>query len=356
MKVLHVINSLAAGGAEKLVAELATAQALENKVTLFSLSSNNDIFQEKLGENIEFVSFPTASLYSFKKMKVLHKLIKENQIIHTHLFPAFYYVAFLSIFNPSKVYVYTEHNTHNNRRKSIFWLLEKCVYSRFTIVICISKGVKESLENWIGTSVPKKIISNFLDINNVKSTETPQPSKLDLIDTTGIPLVMVGSFTAQKDQETIIKALIELPEAFELYLIGDGPKRKNVELLVEKLGLKRRVHFLGIQKNVIPLLKRAKYGILSSYWEGFGIVALEYMGSNLITLGTNVSGLNEVISIQENRFPIQDALALANRIIEIEKEPRLQKSILEDQNRLLKKYDITNAVSAHLDLYKIYIE
>ncbi|QIE58268.1 glycosyltransferase [Rasiella rasia] len=351
MKVLHVINSLAAGGAEKLVSELTSALSETCEVSLFTFQNSQDIFRENLGGNVHFYSVAEGGFFSIKKLRVLSKLIKQHDVIHAHLFPTFYIVAFLSLFRRRKKFIYTEHNTHNKRRKWFFWLLEKWVYARYNTIICISKGVEKSLQNWIGIATNTKIITNFVDLEKIAGISKKKTMLPDVSNS--VPLVMVGSFSEQKDQETLVKTISVLPEQYLLLLIGDGPKRVFVEEQVAKLKLTQRVFFLGIQKDVISILKHCKYGILSSNWEGFGIVALEYMASGLIALGTDVSGLNEVIRVKENLFTVGNHQQLANRIVAIETNEGLTKTIESKQNSLILDFDIAASVKQHLEVYKL---
>lgn len=349
MKVLHVINSLAAGGAEKLVSELTTSLSETSDVSLFTFQNSQDIFQENLGSTVSFYSSEEDGFFRIKKIRHLARLIKQCDVVHSHLFPTFYIVAFLSIFYGKKKFVYTEHNTQNKRRKWFFWLLEKFVYSRYEVLICISEGVKNSLQNWIGSASKIQIISNFINLEKIYNTEKSRLMQLEAPNK--IRLVMVGSFSEQKDQATLVEALSVLPDKYILLFVGDGPKRKLVEKQVEKLSLTERVFFLGIQKEVVPILKNCKYGILSSHWEGFGIVALEYMASGLVTLGTDVSGLNEVIPFKKNLFAVGDYKQLSKRILEIENNTDLSETIKLKQNKLLPIFDIAASTEKHLECY-----
>ncbi len=349
MKVLHVINSLAAGGAEKLVSELTTALSKNCEVSIFTFQNSQDIFQENLGSKVNFYSNDEEGFFSIKKIKSLAKLIKQHDVIHAHLFPTFYIIAFLSIFSKRKKFIYTEHNTQNKRRKWFFWLLEKWVYSRYDVIVCISEGVKNSFQDWIGKSGNSQIITNFVNLNKIQQTKRQELITLPIEQR--IPLVMVGSFSEQKDQKTLVNALSVLPVNYVLLFIGDGPKRASIERQVEKMDLVERVFFLGIQKEVVPILKNCKYGILSSNWEGFGIVALEYMASGLLTLGTNVSGLNEVIPSKKNLFTVGNHQQLANRILEIENNTALAEGIKLEQNQLIQNFDIAASATKHLELY-----
>lgn len=349
IKVLHVINSLAAGGAEKLVSELTTAQSKEFEVSLFTFLKDGDIFREKLGSEVKFYSSSKSGFFNLDSLRELANLIKNNDIIHVHLFPSFYIVAFLSLFYSRKIYIYTEHNTYNKRRKPIYYWIEKWVYSRYKVVVCISKGVKNSLIEWMGKNRTLKIINNFVNLQQIKNVKKETFSLYFREDK--ILVVMIGSFSDQKDQQTVINAMKILPNNFELLFVGDGPNRKYLKEFTTEIKVGDRVHFLGIKKEVISILKHCKYGVLSSNWEGFGIVALEYMAAGLISLGSDVDGLNEVIPVKENLFKVGDSQALANRIMEIETDLDLQKVIVELQNKTILKFDIDSATVAHAQLY-----
>jgi len=351
MKILHVINSLAAGGAEKLVSELASAQSNlpENNVSVFTFNSSQDIFRSRLSANVNFRNTKSNSFYSLNNLQLLYKEIKNHDIIHVHLFPALYIVAFLSFLIPSKKITITEHSSYNRRRsKKLFKYIEKVVYSRFSTIICISSGVELTLKKWIGNKYKTILISNFIDIESISHTPILIESIFKPED---VKLVMVGSFSAAKDQRTVLKALKELPDQFKLLLIGDGPKRKEVEILALDLGLMERISFLGIRKDVIEILKTCDYGILSSHWEGFGIVALEYMATNIIALGTNVEGLNEVLPIKENLFTVGDYKGLSKRILAIEQNQESKDKILQLQKSILINYDLKKSVQLHQTTY-----
>jgi len=127
MKILHVINNLATGGAEKLLLEtipkyptdvmtmdLLVLNGIEHPFFIdFQKNKSNQLFS--LGKN---------SIYNpiliFKVMKYL----KQYDIIHVHLFPSLYWVALAKMLSLSSVkLVYTEHSTNNRRHNSLFFRL-----------------------------------------------------------------------------------------------------------------------------------------------------------------------------------------------------------------------------------------
>lgn len=351
MKILHVINSLVAAGAENLVVTLANEQVKELDISLFTFYSDKDIFDKNLNPKINFFKQSGQSYFSFKKLIKLHKLIKNMDVVHVHLFPPFYLVAFLTIFHPKVHFVYTEHSTNNSRRNWKFYYFEKWAYSRYESIICITNGVEESLKKWIGGKINTYVINNVVDLKLIRSIEASKRNDFGFGVQDKI-LVMVGRFISPKDQDTVLRALQLLPENHKLILIGEGPRLKEVKDLCNYLDLQKRVKFLGVRTDVFSILKICDFGIISSDWEGFGIVALEYMACSLITFGSNVSGLNEVICLKENLFSPRDFKSLASLINTVNSDEKLKHRANIRQNNWVQKFDVSTAVKEHLTVYK----
>ena len=90
---------------------------------------------------------------------------------------------------------------------------------------------------------------------------------------------MVASLSAAKDQDSIIRALSELPEEYRVQLVGDGPRRKELETLVDSLHLMNRVDFLGICSDIPQILVNSDINVMSSHWEGLSLSSIEGMSS-----------------------------------------------------------------------------
>ena len=352
IKILHVINSLAAAGAENLVVSFANEQVSTAKVSLFTFYSEKDVFHKRLSKEVKFWPHSNKNYLAIRKLRNLLRLIKTHDIIHVHLFPPFYIVAFLSFFVRGKTFVYTEHNTYNFRRKWIFKLLERIVYSRYQQIICISDGAEFALKKWMGNTIRSTVIRNAI---NLKEIAKAIPfSKHDLgISEESVPICMIGRFQEQKDQDTLIKALNLLPKKYTLLLIGEGEREGKLKELVASLKLTDRVIFLGIRSDVYGILKGCDYGVLSSHWEGFGMVALEYMASGIIAIGSNLDGLSEVIKYEKCLFNPTDSKGLADILEYFEANPEEKEKARQIQAEHLQGFDIPYAVEQHFKAYKL---
>ncbi|MBI5836656.1 MAG: glycosyltransferase family 4 protein [Candidatus Eisenbacteria bacterium] len=96
-------------------------------------------------------------------------------------------------------------------------------------------------------------------------------------------------------------------------LVGDGPGRPALEALVERLGLRERVHFDGWREDVRGLLAECQVAALASLSEGFSNALLEYMAAGLPSVVTRVGGNAEALRDGEDGILVEpgDGEALA---------------------------------------------
>lgn len=114
-------------------------------------------------------------------------------------------------------------------------------------------------------------------------------------------LICVGGISGRKGQRTIIEALhkltVEKLSDIHVSIIGDGPSKVVLEELIQKYGLLDHVSFEGaiVNTEIYKYLARANIFILMSENEGLPIALLEALRSGLALIGTNVSGIPELI-------------------------------------------------------------
>ncbi|WP_276482104.1 glycosyltransferase [Paraflavitalea pollutisoli] len=111
-------------------------------------------------------------------------------------------------------------------------------------------------------------------------------------------LVHVGGFTYEKNHIRLITIFQDLlhhyPQA-RLYLVGDGPLRGDIELIVQQKGLAGSIRFLGARKEVMPLIASADVLLLPSIIEGLPGVILEAFYCKIPVVAYDVGGVGEVL-------------------------------------------------------------
>ena len=126
-----------------------------------------------------------------------------------------------------------------------------------------------------------------------------------------------GRLTGQKDFQTLLRAFdrIKSEVAGELWILGEGPLRANLEREVVTLGLTGRVRLPGFVKNPFAFMARASTFVLSSRWEGFGNVITEAMACGTPVISTDCPhGPREILEAGQwgDLVPVGDVAALAN--------------------------------------------
>lgn len=359
MKVIHIINSLNSGGAEKLVTDLCVAykeRGVEVELALFS--GKKTVFMERLldifpGIKIHVLAQPDA-LYSPKNIFAARRLIKKYHIVHVHLFPAFYWVGLASFFLNSKVSLfYTEHNTTNRRRNHfVLKRMDKIIYRRYTKIVTISDAVHHNLKEHLGKNKGLAFqINNGIDLNEI-SRATPYTKKELGFDEKTVLLLQVSSFTAQKDQKTLIKSLLHLPSHIHVLLVGEGSLKQEHETFTKDINLKDRVHFLGLRNDVPRLLKTVDAVVLSSNFEGLSLSCVEGLASGKPFIAADVPGLTEVVENYGVLFPKGDDENLAQRVNELLDDKDHYSKVTASCMDRAKDFNIIKMVDNYLKLYR----
>lgn len=316
MNILHVITSLKTGGAEKLMVDLLPLLRQDGyDVSLAIMNPEKTPFYRQLEKSgVKIIDMKwNGSYYSPLYLFQFVKLIKNFDIVHAHLAAPQFFSAFSSLLC-SVTLCATEHNTNNRRRGCwCYRIIDRWVYNRYNVITCVSDGAKQNLLLHLGNT-KAKVITVENGINLTKYTNATE--LVGMKDPSKFILVMVGSLREQKDQDTIIRALALLPRnTFELWLVGDGTRRKVLENLSRDLGLEKEVKFMGIRSDVPQILKTADLAVMSSHWEGFGLAAVEAMAADKPVIASNVSGLASIVNGYGLLFKPGDHRDLADKIL-----------------------------------------
>jgi glycosyltransferase involved in cell wall biosynthesis len=112
-----------------------------------------------------------------------------------------------------------------------------------------------------------------------------------------IPIIVgVGRLTYQKDFLTLIRAFQRMRSPARLLILGEGPDRPVIEKFLSDNNLSERVQLVGQIDNVHSWLRHANLLVLSSRWEGFGMVLVEALGLGLPVVATDCpSGPAEIL-------------------------------------------------------------
>jgi glycosyltransferase involved in cell wall biosynthesis len=356
LKILHVINGLETGGAEKLLVDLIPLlQKQGHQVDLLLLNGIKTPFYDKLIllTNSNVFHLGTTYYNPFYIFKLIPYLKKYN-LIHVHLFPAMYFVALAKILSLSRTkLIFTEHSTSNRRlQNKIYYPLERMIYSVYSSIICITDGVRATLEDKLKLCNDKfHVIENGIDLSLINSTLAHARSKFGYFENDKL-ICMVAGFRREKDQDTVVKALKLLPIDYKLIFIGEGDRLLEVKTLAKSLEVYERIIFLGVRTDVISLIKMCDIAVLSSHWEGFGLAAVEAMACGVPLIASNVEGLSEVVRGGGLLFEKGNVSELMNKIQSLE-NPLVYEMVCAKGIEKAQNYDISVMINKVTVLYNV---
>lgn len=352
MKILHMLRDLSRnGGVQRLVYDLsrtAVAQGHQVHVVIFN--------QELGGDYIDSLIEAGAQVECIARWNAwrLWLCLRQADVVHAHLFPALYWVALL---RPGSVY--TEHNTTNRRRK-LRWLqpVERFMYRRFRWVTCITPEVQTALQAFLGNAARDNtcVIYNGVDVASMRRRAQAARAAVAVPAGQDFKVAMVGSFTAKKDQASLVRALARLPQAegvpsVSLHLAGDGPELPKLRELAKAQGVDARVYVHGVVTDIPAWLADKQLYVQSSHWEGFGLAAIEAMACDLPVLCADVPGLSQLATDPAMRFPAGDDAQLAQRIDDCRRHPELTEQLVAAGQGVADRYTIDRAQAAFEALY-----
>ena len=354
MKILQVITSLYTGGAEKLIVDIVPRlrqKGLEVDVCLFY--GKDTSFKKQLktcGCKIYDLSY-NERYYSPIKIFKLWRIMRRYDVVHTHNMAPQIFAAIASVLC-SVVLITTEHNTYNRRRDWKWYpnAIDRWMYNQYRKIICISNQAEINLRESIG-----KCKADIATIFNGIDLERFHQAKPDISLRNGLKrfvIVMVAGFRFQKDHDTLIRAMKHLDkEKFELWLVGDGERRKSLESLVEGEGLSEQVRFFGLRSDIPEILHTADVIVMSSHFEGLSLSNIEGMAVGKPFIASDVDGLREMTKCDGVLFPHGDEHILADEIRHLANDHIYYDKIATQCYERAIQFDIKNMVDAYFKQY-----
>lgn len=363
MKVLHIINSLAPGGAERLVSELLPAlDGIGVKTVLLAFDSRRDAFSSVLashGIEATFAREKGACPYSPMRIFDIERSIRRYgpDIVHAHLGPCFHWCALSGFFHLGLPLVATEHATENNRMAMPFASgIERLLYRRYNRIAVVSSDTGAALRSWIGIPARKlTLVPNGISISRFGEVAAPAPDVVRYLDGR-IGIAITARFVSAKDHCTAIRALSHLPSNYCLVLAGDGEEREHVRRLAADLNVSARCLFLGSRADIPSVFSACKAYLQTSRVEGFGIAALEAMAAGLPVVASDAPGLGELVRGAGILFPVGNDVVCADAVRRVIEEEGLAVELLRAGKARAMTFSIEKCAEKYLALYQSVLE
>src|SRR5689334_14971141 len=368
--VVLVESGQSVGGTEKVVFELACRMdrtRFAPSVALAPASALDRIAGdlERAGVPVERLPELTNRFQVARALRTLGFLRRARKsILHVHhVWPAAdrYLVPLAHLVGVPAVIV-TEHLVgfaHSGAQK---WL-KRWELARADSVVCVSRAVADGLARDYGFDIEShgRVIENGVDAVGLDRT-TPRAAeertrvRARLGAGEGVFVwVFVGRLEKQKGVDVLLDGFARLAGAPQLWIVGDGSLKGELEAQARKLGVHDRVRFEGAVADASPFYWGADAFAIASRWEGLPLALLEAQAAGLPVVAAAAGGVAEAIREGTTGclVPREDPAALAAAMQQISTQPELARRLgYEAARQAREEWSWERMVSAYEVLYE----
>lgn len=312
-KITFILGSMAGGGAERVISNLAEYYYEKNKkVQIITLL--NDRVDYKLPEGIELKYINTDNVKSiykpFMMLWNLRKYIKsERPSVMISFFAKINIIVLLaSIGLKIPVFISERNDPKEDNRGTIVKCLTFLLYP-------LSKGVI------FQTNHAKNCFPKYI---RRKSTIIPNPVNIKIDFPYGKQrnkiIIAVGKLMEQKNHKLLINSFSKFVKSFpeyQLHIYGDGELKGKLQKMINEKKLNDKVFLKGRTFGIFEAIYNADLFVLSSNYEGLSNALLEAMMLGTPVISTDCAGSNEIITdgINGKLVKVGDTSGLSNAII-----------------------------------------
>ena len=312
-KILHIIDSLGVGGAEKLLVGIINdLEEFENHLLILKEPA---ILKTEFNHLASFTNLHATSFRNaLTKVPAVKKIMKEGKfdIVHSHLYES-NIIARLAAPKQTKlfnsIHAVSSLASYNDNKLSLW--LEKLTYKKKHHLVHVSQTVSNDFDRHIKIKGPSTVLYNFIEEAFFKIPKNEFCRK-------NLKLVAVGNLRHQKNYPYLIEAFKQMPRSVSLDVYGEGPLRKELQSQIDKAKL--NIYLKGIKNDLYNILPQYDLFIMSSHFEGQPVALLEAMACGLPALLSDIPVLREVGNGFAIFFDLRNPGSLVEKIIEIMNE------------------------------------
>lgn len=338
--------------------EFVSANDKENQYLLFGNQRTRNL---NLGANIKTIIIPEFSKIIWDQIVLPAQIKKESLDI-------FFSPSYAGpIFSRAKLVV-TCHDIYflYLSKNPLINFLRQCycrsIWKRADAVIAVSQYSSEQVLKFSGCQPQKvRVVYDSVEEKFAPRDKNESLDKLRKI----FPwlkddfILYVGNLTSHKNISGLIEAYGILPQAlrnrFQLAIAGE--RGSNYPLLQERinaLGLNSHIEFLGLvsEEDLLFLYNAASALVLVSFWEGFGLPALEAMACATPVVVSDIGSLNEVVGEAGLYVDPKDIEDIARNIERILTDGALRKDLSMKGLNQSKKFKVEHSAKQILDIFR----
>lgn len=349
MNILILVSSLDMGGAQKQAVVDANMLASSHNIHLgmFDSGETGGALREMLDKRVKVTIFRKSNYFSTAAR--LAKFLKEQniQVVHCHLYAPMLVAGIASMVAKVPV-IWHFHGHHFEVRKFPLNLLS--LLPTVKKIIFVSSMLSRYFEQhyWF----PKNKIA--VVYNSSQSKKQPLLKGRD----EPLRIGFVGRLVSLKRVQYLISLAAFLKrekfQPFEIWVIGDGPERQQLERQSNDNGVREEVKFLGFRTDVEALYNQLDLFILPSEEEALSLALIDAHNCGLPCIAFDVGGNKEIIQDGETGYIVHSEAEMQQKALRLCSDERLRQQMGAKAEEYAKIFSEQNHLKNLLNIYARY--
>lgn len=363
MHVLHLIDSLGLGGAERMLVDIANATAATGQRVSVCVTRSQAVLAAELRDGIEVLVLDRKRRVSIGALGKLARWVRSRRVdvLHVHMRSSLSFAfALRLLFLVRTPIVFHDHYGSIEQDTSVprWFRLGHPLIAKYV-------GVSDALARWARSAgLPAEkvtTISNALDLSRL--TSAPAGNLREVIGAPhDVPIgILVASFKREKGIDVVIDAVAASKhrERMRVAIAGGGLESDFAHECRDRInrhGLTDTISLLGGRDDIASLLASADFGLLGSHSESGPLVLVEYLAKALPIVSTRVGDIGKrlaaggVPGFVEPHDPAAFASAL-DELLDLTPAARAARAEL-GRSFISSGWDICDSIPRWLDIYE----
>lgn len=294
-RVLQLIDSLNAGGAERMAVTFANVLCDEIDTSYLCTTREEGILKQSLDFRVKYLYLKKQSSIDVNAIYKLMAFVKREKITVIHAHSTSYFLAtMVKLLYPKIQIVWHDHYGNSEFLDDRPRLIIRVCSKFFKHVLVVN----QQLANWAKQNLICKEVTylpNFAVLSNDAQITTLKGQNKRRI-------LCLANLRPQKDHLNLFKAFKQvnlINTQWTLHCVGqdfNDDYSKEVKQFVKDNNLQDVVYFYGSLQDVSHIISQCEIGVLSSKSEGLPVSLLEYALGNLAGIATDVGDCRLIIN------------------------------------------------------------
>lgn len=304
MRIVQIIDSLEAGGAERMAVNYANSLANKIDFSGIVVTRSEGLLLHKINSNVDYFFLNKSKTIDFKALLKLRSYIKRNKIEIVHAHSTSFFLAFLlKLIIPKVKLIWHDHYGDSE------FLAERPIMAlKFTIPFFYGIiSVNQKLKVW---SKQKLKFENVIYLHNFPCFEDEQLETTILAGEDGKRIVCLANLRPQKNHFLLLnvaKKLNKMEPNWTFHLVGkdfEDEYSLKIKAKIFDFQLQNHVFLYNSKSDIKNILGQANIAVLTSQSEGLPVAILEYGLNFKAVISTSVGEIQDIICNGENGFLI----------------------------------------------------